>query len=105
MMQAAHFGERNGLSLFGPLDGSRFGWVFLQSQVSPASVILREVGFEHALQVSLVEDDDVVGEDRPVAQATFSPGGDRILLRRQEGKVSPYAADSGEYPKYGRPVL
>jgi len=60
MMQAANFGERNDLPLFGPLDGSRFRGIFLQCQVCPTSVVVREVALEHALQVSLVEADDVV---------------------------------------------
>ena len=47
MMQAARCEERYNLSLFRPLDGSRFGRVFLQSQVGSAPVIVGKVGFEY----------------------------------------------------------
>jgi len=60
MVQTAHFWERNDLSLFGPLDWSRLGWVIFQSQVRSTFVIVCEVGSEYALEVSLVEDDDVI---------------------------------------------
>ena len=44
MMQAANFWERKDRSLFRPLDRSRFRRIFLQSQVSPAPVIVCEIG-------------------------------------------------------------
>ena len=46
MVQTADFGERNDLSLFRELHWSRFRGIFLQAQVSSASVIVCEVGFE-----------------------------------------------------------
>ena len=60
MVQTADFGERNDLSLFGELHWSRVRGIFLQAQVSSASVIVSEVGCEYAFEVSLAEDDDVV---------------------------------------------
>ena len=60
MVQTADFGERNDLSLIEELHWSRFRGIFLQAQVSSASVIVCEVGFEEVPQMGLVEDDDVV---------------------------------------------
>jgi len=71
MVQAAHLGKRNDLSLLRPLHRARFRGVLVQAQMGPTPVIIGEIGFEQTVQVSLVEHDDVIqafapdGTDQP----------------------------------------
>jgi hypothetical protein len=60
MVQAAHLGERDDLALVRALRRSWFRGIFVQAQVGPTPVVVREIGFEQAVQVSLIEHDDVV---------------------------------------------
>jgi hypothetical protein len=60
MVQAAHLGERDDLALVRTLYWSRFRGIFVQPQVGPTAMIVREVGFEQAVQVNLIEHGDVV---------------------------------------------
>src|ERR1019366_4616154 len=59
MVQAAHLGERDDLALR-TLHWSWFRGIFVQAQMGPTAVVIFEVGFEQALQVSLIEHDNVV---------------------------------------------
>ena len=60
MVQAAYLGERDDLALLRTLHWSWFRGIFVQAQVGPTPVVILEVGFEQAVQVSLIEHDNVV---------------------------------------------
>jgi len=60
MMQASYFGKDNNIPMLRSLDRAKLRSVLAQSQVSPALVIVCEVGSEYALQVTLVEHDDMI---------------------------------------------
>jgi hypothetical protein len=60
MVQAPHLGEGDDLTSVRPLDRSRLWGIFVQSQVRPTSVVVREIVLEQTVQVSPVEHDHVV---------------------------------------------
>ena len=60
MVQTAHLGERDDLALLRTLHWSWFRGIFVQAQVGPTSVVIGEIGFEQAVQMSLIEHDNVV---------------------------------------------
>ena len=60
MMQAAHLRERDDLALLRTLHWSWFRGIFVQAQVGPTPVVVGEIGFEQAVQMSLIEHDNVV---------------------------------------------
>ena len=65
MMESAHLGKGNDRSLLRSLDRAMVRVVLVQGQVRSAPVIsapviLGEISFEQAVQVSLVEHDDVI---------------------------------------------
>jgi hypothetical protein len=60
MVQTAHLGERDDLALLRTLHGSWYRGIFVQAQVGPTSVVVGEIGFEQAVQMSLIEHDNVV---------------------------------------------
>jgi hypothetical protein len=60
MMQVAQQGHLDDLALARTLHWSRFRGILVQTQVRAIPVIVSSVGFEQSLQVSLVEDNDVI---------------------------------------------
>jgi len=80
MMQSAHLGKRNDGSLLRTLHRSRFRGILVQAQMGPTPVIVGEISFEQAVQVSLVEHDDMVQAFAP--DGTDQPFDVRRLPRR-----------------------
>ena len=60
MVQTADLGERDDKACFGWLDRPRLGAVFPGTQVSPRIRVVAEVLAEHAPEVLLVHDHNVV---------------------------------------------
>ena len=60
MMQSANLGERHDLALFRWLHPPRLRGILVQTQMCSAGVVVREITFKHAVQVSLVQHDDVI---------------------------------------------
>ena len=60
MVQPADFGNRRDLAHPGPLDRSRVGCILVEREMSSRPVVVREVRGQHAPEVSLAEDEDVI---------------------------------------------
>ncbi len=60
MMQAANFGNLHDSARLRPLDGPPVGRILLEREVSPGTVIVREVASEDAAQVRLAQNEDMV---------------------------------------------
>jgi hypothetical protein len=82
-VQAAYLGERDDLALVRTLHWSWFRGIFVQAQVGPTPVVIGEIGFEQAVQVSLIEHDDVV--QALAADRAYQPFDVRRLPGRARG--------------------
>ena len=60
MMEAADHGRLDDPALVGALRGSGLRGILLEGEVGPGSVVVGEVGAQHAAQVGLVEHHHVV---------------------------------------------
>lgn len=60
MMQSTDFGERYDAALLRRLHPPCLWRIFVQAQVRPASVIVSEISFKHAMQVSSIQHDHVI---------------------------------------------
>ena len=60
MMQSANLGERHDLALLRRLHPPRLRGILVQTQMCSAGVVVREIIFKHAVQVSLVQHDEVI---------------------------------------------
>jgi hypothetical protein len=60
MVQSTDFGERHHTTFRRPLNPSGYGRVFLEGEMVPRPMIVGEVSSQHAAQVGLAQNDDVV---------------------------------------------
>jgi hypothetical protein len=60
MMPSANFGARNDVALFRRLHPPCLWSIFVQAQVRPGRVIISEISFEQAMQVSSIQHDHMI---------------------------------------------
>ena len=60
MVQPSDFGNRHDRAHPGPLDGSRVGRILVERQMSSGAVVVREVRGQHAPQVPVAKDEDMI---------------------------------------------
>ena len=60
MMETAHFGESHDLALFGALNPSALGSLFVQTQMRAPVVIIRKILFEEMVQMRAAQNNDMI---------------------------------------------